>query len=150
MKVILIEDVKKMGLKGEVKDVADGHARNYLIPQGLAIEATPARLKEIKEKQNKLARQKKDEKARALSLKEKLEGQTIEVKAKTGGGDKLFGAITNKEIAEVIKERFKVDIDKKKIEMKEPIKHLGEYKVNIKLYPAVQMQMDLVVKTTDA
>lgn len=145
MKVILVQDVKKMGLKGEVKEVADGFARNYLIPQGLAIEATAHKLKETQEKQNREKKKKDQEQSRAESLKEKLDGEKISIKVKTGSNEKLFGAITNKEISELLLKKYAITIDKKKIEIKDPIKHLGDYKITLKLYPGVQATIELNV-----
>ncbi len=145
MKVILTQDVKKQGVKGQVIEVSDGYARNYLIPQGLAEEASKTRLKEIEEKKAHDAKQKDKEKHQAEQVKAKIDGQTIELKAKTGSNDKLFGAVTSQEIAEALTKKFGVKIDKKKIELMEPIKHLGEYSFRIKIYPAIQAEMKLIV-----
>lgn len=145
MKVILVQDVKKMGVKGEVKEVADGYARNYLIPQGLAVEATANKLKETQEKQNSAQKKKDQEKFRAESLRDKLDGEKIAIHVKTGSNEKLFGAITSKEISELLLKKFAVTIDKKKIEIKDPIKHLGDYKITLKLYAGVQAAIELNV-----
>lgn len=147
MKVILIQDVRKLGTKGQVLEVSDGYGRNYLIPQGLAEEATKSRLKEIEEKSVKAEKKKNTEKENAETLKSKLQGQRVQIKVKTGSGDRLFGAVTAKEISEVLQQRFGVAIDKKKIETSEPIKHLGNYKVKIKIYPTVQAEIQLVVES---
>jgi len=147
MKVILTQDVKKLGLKGEVKDVSDGYARNFLIPQGLAEEATKTKLKEEQEKHLKEEKKKAKEKTAAEALKAKLDGKKVEVKVKTGGGNKLFGAVTAREIADILQKEFGVLIDKKKIDMGEPIKHLGEYAVKIKLYPSIQAEVKLNITT---
>jgi len=141
LKVILQEDLKSLGKKGEIKEVSTGYARNYLIPKGLAIEATRGNLKEAQEKQiSELNRQKKEE-VEANALKTKLDGKTIKVKAKTGESDRLFGSVTAKEIAESIKSQFGVAINRKKIELKEPIKNLGKYTVKVKVYPSVQAEI---------
>ncbi|NLN88211.1 MAG: 50S ribosomal protein L9 [Syntrophomonadaceae bacterium] len=145
MKVILIQDVKKLGSKGQIMEVSDGYGRNYLIPQGLAEEATKTRLKEIEEKGIKAEKKKNAEKEKAEIMKSKLHGQQVNIKVKTGSGDRLFGAVTPKEIAEVLQENFGVTIDKKKIEVGEPIKHVGNYTINIKIYPAVQAEVKLKV-----
>jgi large subunit ribosomal protein L9 len=149
MKVILIKDVKKLGTIGEIKEVSDGYARNYLIPQGLALEATASRLKENKEKDLKKQKQRGKEEAAARVLREKLEGQTIKLSARTGGSDKLFGAITAKEIAEKLQKEFGAQIDRKKIELKEPIKHLGTYEAKIKIYPSIQAQIQIIVTAAE-
>jgi len=141
LKVILQEDLKSLGKKGEIKEVSTGYARNYLIPKGLAIEATRGNLKEAQEKQiSELNRQKKEE-VEANALKTKLDGKIIKIKAKTGESDRLFGSVTAKEIAESIKSQFGVAIDRKKIDLKEPIKKLGKYTVKVKVYPSVQAEI---------
>ncbi|HZK86658.1 MAG TPA: 50S ribosomal protein L9, partial [Syntrophomonas sp.] len=145
MKVILTQDVKKQGVKGQILEVSDGYARNYLIPQGLAEEANKTRLKEIQEKSVRETKQKDQEKNHAEQLKAKLDGQTVEIKAKTGSNDKLFGAVTSKEIADALQVRFGIKIDKKKIELGEAIKHLGEYSFKIKIYPSVQAELKLLI-----
>ncbi len=145
MKVILIKDVKKLGTTGEIKEVSDGYARNYLIPQGMAVEATQTRLKETQEKDLKQQKRKGKEEAAARALQEKLNGKSIKLLARTGGSDKLFGAITVKEIAEALQKQYGTSIDKKKIELKEPIKHLGTYEAKLKIYPSIQAQIQIIV-----
>lgn len=146
MKIILIKDVKNLGREGEIKEVSDGYARNFLIPKGLATEATATKLKESQEKETREKKKKTRETEDARALKEKLDGQTVAIAVKTGGSDRLFGAVTAKEIADVINQKFKVNIDKKKIEMTDPIKHLGEYQVKLKIYPSIQAQLKIIVK----
>lgn len=145
MKVILTQDVKNQGVKGQVIEVSDGYARNYLLPQGLAEEASKTKLKEIQEKNLREARKKDKEREDAEKLKAQLHGKTVEIKVKTGGNDKLFGAVTSKEIADSIQEKFNIKIDKKKIDITETIKHLGEYSIRIKIYPSVQAELNLVI-----
>lgn len=145
MKVILLKDIKELGKTGEIKELADGYARNYLIPRGMAAEATKEKIKETEEKNLKVQKNIQKEILVAEDLKQKLQGKTIKISLKTGGGDKLFGAVTTKEIAELLDKQLKIKIDKKKIEFAEPIKHLGEYEIKIKLYPAVQAEVKLVV-----
>lgn len=149
MKVIFLQDVKGQGKQGEIKEVSDGYARNYLIPKGWAVEATKTRMKEIQEQQEKQRKTQEREKAEAVKMQQKLSGQSVTIKARTGSGDKLFGAVTAKEIAETIEKQFKVSIDRKKIELAEPIKHVGEYQVKIKIYPSVQTEMKVVVTAAD-
>lgn len=145
MKVILLQDVKKLGQEGQVKEVADGYARNFLIPQGLVMEATATKLKEKQEKNQKESKVKEKEKETANKIKEKIDGKSIEIIGKKGKGDKLFGSITVKEVAESIEKEINVKIDKRKIELGEPIKHLGEYTVKIKIYPSVQAELKVRV-----
>lgn len=145
MKVILTQDVKKLGTRGQVLEVSDGYARNFLLPQGLAEEANKTKLKEIQEKNLRDEKKKAKEKESAIELKQKLDGQALEIKVKTGGGDKLFGAVTAKEIADALNAKFGVQIDKKKIEMGDTIKHLGEYPAKVKIYPSVQAELKLKI-----
>jgi large subunit ribosomal protein L9 len=134
MKVILTTDVPKLGKQGDVVQVSDGYARNFLLPRNMAIEASASRLHELEQKHRQLEKKKKKEEQTAQMVKEQIDGQTVVVKARCGESGKLFGAVTSKEIADAIKTRYKVDIDKKRIEIKEPIKQLGEYPVRIRLH----------------
>ncbi len=145
MKVILLQDVKNLGNEGEIKEVSDGYARNFLIPKGLVIEATKSSLKQNLEKKEQIKNIKEKEKAAAEVIKTKIDGQTIEVKAKVGSGDKLFGAVTAKEIVQNIERQLKVNIDRKKVDLKEPIKHIGEYPVIIKIYPSISAEIKVLV-----
>lgn len=146
MKVILKQDVKNLGKTGDIKEVSDGYARNFLIPKGLADEATINKLKETQEKNTREAKRKDKEKADAEEIKKRLDGQTVKIKAKAGTGDKLFGAVTSREIAEILQKEFSLSLDKKKIEMGEAIKHLGQYKIKIKIYPSIQAEVKVIVE----
>lgn len=146
MKVILKQDVKNLGKTGDIKEVSDGYARNFLIPKGLADEATTNKLKETQEKNTREAKRKDKEKADAEEMKKRLDGQTVKIKAKAGTGDKLFGAVTSREIAEILQKEFSLSLDKKKIEMGEAIKHLGQYKIKIKIYPSIQAEVKVIVE----
>lgn len=145
MKVILTQDVPKLGKKGDIKEVSDGYARNYLFPRHLAIEGTAQNVKEAEVKMERAEKKKDRERTQAQQLKENLDGRRLVIAEKTGGGTKLFGAVTSKEISENIKSALNLDIDKKKIEIKEPIKHLGEYPVKLKLYPEIQAEIIIEV-----
>jgi large subunit ribosomal protein L9 len=145
MKVILVQDVKKLGLKGEIKEVSDGYARNYLIPRGLAQEATKTKLKEEQEKTVREEKKKTKEKDQAEALKARIDGKEVKISARVGGGNKLFGAVTSREISEILQKEFGVAIDKKKIDVGEPIKHLGEYAIKIKIYPSIQAEIKVIV-----
>jgi large subunit ribosomal protein L9 len=137
MKVIFLKDVKGKGKKGEVKNVADGYAHNFLIKQGLAVEANNSNVSQLegqKKKEKKMAQEELEE---AKQLKEKLEGLTIEMKAKAGEGGRLFGSITSKQIAEALKKDYKIKIDKRKIEMNNTIRALGYTNVPVKLHSDV-------------
>ena len=149
MKVILTQDVKNLGKEGDIKDVSDGYARNYLIPRGLVVEATTANLKEKEDQASRLQKQKDREKTQAQALYDRLNGKSITITARSGGGDKLFGAVTSKEIADALNQQFKVKLDKKKVDLGEPIKHLGEYPVKIKIYPLIQAEITVRVEAAD-
>ena len=138
MKVILLKDVKGQGKKGDVKKVSAGYARNYLLKNNLAVEATAGNLKQLEAKKRKQDEEAQQEKEEAIQLKEVLEKTTVEIKAKSGEGGRLFGSITNKQIAEALKKEHGVKIDRRKIELDEPIKSLGHVHVPVKLYPDVQ------------
>ncbi len=136
MKVIFLQDVKGKGKKGEVKNVSEGYARNYLLPKNLAAEANAGNLKTLevkKQGEEKRVQQKLDE---AKAFKDELEKLTVEIKAKSGEGGRLFGAVTSKQIAETLK-KMKKKVDKRKIELDEPIRSLGYTNVPIKLHQDV-------------
>jgi large subunit ribosomal protein L9 len=137
MKVIFLQDVKGQGKKGEIKDVAEGYARNYLIPKGLVQIATPGATKSMEQMNAALAKKKEREKQEAMELAAKLSEMTVVIKAKAGEGGRLFGAITSKQIADAL-EKMNVKIDKRKIELEEPIRTLGVTKVPLRLYPEVK------------
>lgn len=144
MKVILLADVKGMGKKGEVKNASDGYARNCLLPKGLAIEATNQAMSELNSKNEAVAHHKAEEKAAAEQNKEKINGKTIKVTAKGGENGKLFGAVTSKELAEVLKKDFNLAVDKKKISAPE-MKNTGTYSFEVKLYQGVIAKMNVEI-----
>ncbi|MBO8175850.1 50S ribosomal protein L9 [Aeribacillus pallidus] len=146
MKVIFLKDVKGKGKKGEVKNVADGYAQNFLIKNGYAIEATPSNLKTLeaqKRKEQKMAQQELEE---AKKLKETLENITVEISAKAGDGGRLFGSVTSKQIAEELKASHNIKIDKRKIELNDAIRALGFTKVPVKLHSEVTATLTVHVK----
>ena len=146
MKVILLTDVPKLGKQGDVVQVSDGYARNFLLPKNLVAEASEARLRELKQKNDQADRKKEKEEEKAQWIKAKIEGQTVVVKAKCGEGGKLFGAVTSKEITDALKSQYKVDVDKKRVEIKEPIRHLGEYPVRIRLHQKALAEVNVKVE----
>ncbi len=137
MKVILKQDVKGLGKKDEIVNASDGYAKNYLIPRGIAVEATSGNVNETINKQKALADKKQRELDTAKDFASKLNGKTVTIKAKAGESGKLFGAISGKDIADAIKNQFKIEIDKKKIVLDDPIKTAGEHKVEIRIYAGV-------------
>ncbi|ABP67065.1 ribosomal protein L9 [Caldicellulosiruptor saccharolyticus DSM 8903] len=148
MKVVLLQDVKGLGKKDSIVEVNDGYARNYLIPRKLAAPLTEGLEKHIKEK--KEAEQKKKEKELMLAkdLADKLEKSQVIIKAKAGENGKLFGSITNKEIADEIKRQLGIDMDKKKIELEDPIKQIGSYEVSIRLYQGIVAKLKVHVTSS--
>ncbi len=136
MKVILQKDMEDLGFEGDIIEVARGYARNYLIPKGIAVEATPQNIKAFELKKKKIEARKLREKEQALKLKEKIEEMEIVIKRKAGEEDKLYGSVTNMDIALEL-EKAGISIDRKKILLDKPIKNLGEFSVPIKLYPEV-------------
>ncbi|WP_028550637.1 50S ribosomal protein L9 [Paenibacillus sp. UNC451MF] len=141
MKVILLKDVKGQGKKGEVKNVSEGYANNFLFPQQLAAPANDSSMK-VLETQKKAEQRKKDqEKADAVELGKKLESLTVELKAKSGKDGRLFGAITSKQVAEEMEKQHKIKLDKRKIIMEEPIRTLGVTEVAVKLHPEVTSKL---------
>lgn len=145
MKVILLEEVKGLGAAGEVVEVAPGYGRNYLFPRHLAVEATSERLKAIKAMQEQVAEKKARELSRAQAQAEKLASTCLRIPAKAGGGKKLFGAVTTKEIARAIAQEFNFKIDKRKIELPEPLKNLGNYEVTLRLHPQVTAKIQVEI-----
>jgi large subunit ribosomal protein L9 len=146
MKVIFLKDVKGKGKKGEVKNVADGYAHNFLIKQGLAVEANSTNVSTLegqKKKQEKLAA---EELAEAKKLKETIEKLTVELSAKAGEGGRLFGSITSKQIAEELQKKHNIKIDKRKIELEDAIRALGYTKVPVKLHTEVLATLNVHVK----
>lgn len=137
MKVILLKDVKGQGKKGDVVNVSIGYARNFLLKNNLAKEATPGNLKALQAKQRKDANAEQQEKDDAEQLKEKLANLTIELKAKAGEAGRLFGSITNKQIAEVLKKDYGLKVDRRKIELDQPIRALGTVTIPVKLHSEV-------------
>lgn len=137
MKVILQADVKGTGKKGQVFEVADGYARNFLLPKKLAVPATTGNVLDISHKKELEEGRKGREKEAAVALADKLSALLIEVKTKTGEGGRLFGSVTSKEIADGLKKQHGVEVDKRKIDIKEPIKALGDYEVHVKIHPDV-------------
>lgn len=137
MKVILLENIKGVGKKDEVIDASDGYARNFLFPKKLAIEANAENMNKLKGKNDSDAYKKSVEKAEAQKIAEKLKDIVLKIAVKSGENGKIFGSITSKEIADNLREQYKIQIDKKKIDLKEPIKTLGSFSVNAKLYEGV-------------
>lgn len=137
MKVILLENIKGVGKKDDVINANDGYARNYLFPKKLAEEATVGNLAKLKSKQDSVQRKKDIEKDEAKKIAKKIEEIILEVKVKAGENGKIFGGVTSKEISEELNTQYKINVDKKKINIKDSIKNLGTVTVEIKLYEGI-------------
>ena len=144
MKVILLQEVKKVGKKGDVIEASDGYARNFLFPRKLAQEANDSNMHILNNKKENERKEKLAQLEAAQKLAGELKGKEITIKAKTGESGKLFGAITSKDVAELIKAQYKIEIDKKKIVM-DTIKLAGGYEIEVKLYPEVSTKMKVII-----
>ncbi len=149
MKVILLQDVKSQGKKDDVIEVNDGYARNFLFPRKLAIEANKSNVNELENRKSAENFRAAEELRKAKEQGEALNGKTFTLYQKTGAGDKLFGSVTSKEIAELIKKSSGIEVDKKKISLEETIKTLGEYKAVIKLHANVHISINVVIAAKD-
>lgn len=146
MQVILLQDVKSLGKKGEVVKVSDGYARNMLLPKKLAMEATSKNLNDLKLQQKHAEKQAQEMLEQAQVLAASLEGKTVEVKIKAGENGRAFGSVSTKEIAAAVQEQLGLSLDKKKMVLSDPIKALGEYEIILKLHAKVTGK--LLVKVT--
>ncbi len=144
MKVILNQDVKDLGKKGELVNVSDGYAKNFLIPRKIAVVADATAMNELKNREMAKAHHLAVEKANAEAAAKTLEGKSIKICAKAGANGRLFGSVTSKEIAEQIKKSFDIDIDKKKIVV-EDIRSFGTFECTVKVYTGISAKMFIVV-----
>ncbi len=144
MKVVLLKDVKGTGKKGEIKEVSDGYAKNFLLKTGAAKIADNSAMSENKNMQTSQAFHKATEIAAAKELAKKLEGKSVSVSIKCGENGKTFGSVTNKEVADAL-EKQGLKLDKKKIEIKEPIKTLGNFEILVRVYPEITAKLNLNV-----
>ena len=145
MKVILLADVRAQGKKGELINVSDGYARNFLIPRKLGVEATPQMIKELNDREEAKLRRLAEEKKQAQELAAKFEGLVTKIAISAGADGRLYGSVTAKDIAEAFKEQHGIEIDRRKLSIDDPIKAFGTYSVEIKLYTGVVGKINLVV-----
>ena len=145
MKVILLQDVKAQGKKGQLVEVSDGYARNFLIPKKLAVEANAQNMSELKNAETKKRIQEEKELATAKENAAKLEGVMVKIQRSCGEDEKLYGSVGTKDIAEALAEQFGIEIDKRKIVLSDPIKTYGTYTVTVKLHPSVSGKISFVV-----
>ncbi|MCR5148691.1 MAG: 50S ribosomal protein L9 [Eubacterium sp.] len=146
MKVILLEDVKTLGKKGQIVEINDGYARNFVLPKKLGIEATPKNLNDLKLKKQHDDKVAAENLADAKKLAEKLGELTVNTKVKVGEGGRTFGSVSSKEISEELQKQHNIKIDKKKIMVKDPIKNVGGYNVAVKLHPEVTATLKVNVE----
>lgn len=145
MEVILLEDVKTLGKKGQIVKINDGYARNYVLPKKLGIEATAQNLNDLKLANKRAEKEAAEELAAAKELAKKVEESTVTVSMKTGEGGKTFGTISTKEVAEAAKKQLGLEIDKKKMKLDEPIKTLGSHIITVKLHKEVSAKLTVKV-----
>lgn len=145
MKVILLQDVKSLGKKGELVEVSEGYGRNFLLPRNIAKEANAQAMNEYKNAENSKKYKIDTAKAQAESYKKQLEGKTFKMTAKAGKGGKLFGSITAKQVAEEIKKQYNISVDKRKVVLERDIKEFGTYKVEVKLFTGISAHIDIQV-----
>ena len=137
MKVILLDNVKGVGKKDEIINTNDGYARNFLLPKKLAVEANNSNLSKLKAKRDSNAFKKEEEKKAAIDIKEKLSKITLKISVKAGENGKIFGGVTSKEISERLKADYKIELDKKKIDLKDTIKTVGIFTIDLKLFEGI-------------
>lgn len=145
MKVVLLADVKGHGKKGEVVEASDGYARNFLFPKGLAKEATKGALNEVKGKNEAKAYHKEQEVIAAKETQAKLEGKSVSIASKAGDNGKLFGKVTNQNVADAIKYQLHVVVDKRKVQLPDGIKTVGTHEVEVKIYPEISAKIKVEV-----
>lgn len=148
MEVILLKDVKSLGKAGDLVKSKTGYARNYLLPRGLAVEATPENKKQWEEEMSNKEAKRQKEKEEALALKDQLEKLTVKLTAKGGEGGRLFGSITSKDIGDALKAQHKIKIDRRKIELKDNIKTSGITNVDVRVYPEItaSLKVDVTIE----
>ena len=146
MKVILLENVKSLGKKGVIVNVNDGYARNFILPKKLGVEATGKNLNDLKLQKNNEKKVAQENLDAAKELAAELSAGKVELAIKVGEGGRTFGSVSSKEIAVAVKDQMQLDIDKKKIQLKESIKSLGTHIVTVKLHPEVSAELKVVVK----
>lgn len=148
MKVVLLQDVKAQGKKGDLINVSDGYARNFLFPKGLAAEADAKVMNELKSKEEARLHKIEEEKAAARAVAEQLTGVVVKLKSTAGADGRLYGSITTKDIAEALQKDHGITVDKRKIDMDGPIRAFGTYTLDVKLYTEISGKINLVVSDT--
>lgn len=147
MKIILQKDEKKLGKKGDVVEVSEGYARNYILPKKIGVEATAANMNDLKLRNANNAKIAKEQLDAASALAAELDSKVVVVKIKAGEGGKTFGSVSAKEIAAALKEQYNIEVDKKKLQLTDSLKNLGNYEVSVKLHPQVTGKLTVKVTT---
>jgi len=150
MKILLNQDVRKLGKKGEIVEVSDGYGRNYLLPQHLGVEATKSVINEWESKKGSAQVQAERARQEAIELGKQITGKTVKIVTKAGAEGKLFGTITPKEVADALKAQIGVEVDKKKIVMPDAVKKTGEYEFSVRLHADSVPKLKLIVEGCDA
>jgi large subunit ribosomal protein L9 len=145
LKIMLTKDVENIGRAGEIKDVADGYGRNFLIPRKLAVLAGRGVEAEARRIQEAAARREAKDRDQAKELADEIDNKTVVVRLKVGAEDKVFGAITNEDISKAIKQQHQVEVDRRRIELKEPLKQLGEHQVTLRLHRDIEAHIHLII-----
>ena len=145
MKVILLKDIKGTGKKGDVINTSDGHARNFLFPRKFAVEATERNIRELNFKKANIEKIKNNELENAKAFAKELSEKEIEINTKAGEAGKLFGSITSKDLANELNKKYNINIDKKKIILKNPIKEVGTFNIDVKVYPNVKATIKVTI-----
>lgn len=145
MKVVLTKDHDKLGMSGSVIDVSEGYARNFLLPNQMAQVATPSVLKHYEERKKAIAKKEAAVLARAQELAQRIEGLAVTIAERVGEEGKLYGTVTSKEVVQALAEQAQIEVDKKQIDIRTPIRHLGEHQVHIKLHPKVMAVLKVQV-----
>jgi large subunit ribosomal protein L9 len=146
MEVLLLKDVEQLGEAGEIKRVANGYARNFLIPRGLAVIATPGAVKQVEMQLESEARREAKELDEAQALAQALEGLSVTFQARAGESDRLYGSITNANIADALSEQVEQEVDRRKLEMHEPLKELGTHTITIRLAPGAEAKVTVIIE----
>lgn len=147
MKIILQQDEKKLGKKGDIVEVSEGYARNYILPKKIGVEATAANMNDLKLRKANNAKIAQEQLDAAKALAVELENKIVEVKIKAGEGGKTFGSVSAKEISASLKEQYGIEVDKKKLQLPEALKNLGSYEVSVRLHPQVTGKITVKVTT---
>ena len=146
MKLVLIKDVSNLGAEGDVKDVADGYARNFLLPRGLAVEASAGQLKQLQQRRETERRREEKNRGELETLAERLKGAAITFKVKVGEGGRLYGSITSKDVGDALEEQSHITVDRRRIDLEEPIRTLGTHQVPVRIASDLRPQVSVTVQ----